>query len=406
MKADKRPWIAYVGPVAFPEGGAAARRILGNAQALRDAGYDVVIVSGQKAVGETDRLSIQPGISCVSVNERDGEHLPRFLRYARYARMGRRSRQWLHAQQIPPEAIIVYSGYSPYLLHLTNWARRQHIPILFDAVEWYTASSWPKFLASPYLWNIELAMRVLIPRLDGVVAISRCLEEYYTSRGLPVVRVPPLLDVQALSERTRSRKNGPLRLAYAGSPGAGKDLLDIVVGTVVRQAQAGNGIVLDIVGVNEDHIRTLPALAGLGARALPGCLRLHGQVPHWRAVEVVADADYTVFLRPENRVSRCGFPTKFVESMAVGTPVVTNLTSDLGEHLADGKNGFICRNATSDALHETLRRILTLSPAEHLKLRHGALIEARRSFGYRLYSETLHNFVLQVKRQKSKTKRQ
>ena len=43
-----RPWIAYVGPVAFPEGGAAARRILGNAKALVGAGHDVVIVSGQR----------------------------------------------------------------------------------------------------------------------------------------------------------------------------------------------------------------------------------------------------------------------------------------------------------------------------------------------------------------------
>ena len=33
-----RPFVVYVGPFAFPDGGAAARRILGNALSLVEAG--------------------------------------------------------------------------------------------------------------------------------------------------------------------------------------------------------------------------------------------------------------------------------------------------------------------------------------------------------------------------------
>jgi len=43
------PCVAYAGPSSFPNGGAAARRILGNALALRDAGYRVAVGSGQIA---------------------------------------------------------------------------------------------------------------------------------------------------------------------------------------------------------------------------------------------------------------------------------------------------------------------------------------------------------------------
>ena len=88
-----RPWIAYVGPVAFPEGGAAARRILGNAKALVAAGYDVVIVSGQRPGEQGVIFDVAPGIRCVSTSERDAEHLPKTVRYARYVMMGARSRQ-------------------------------------------------------------------------------------------------------------------------------------------------------------------------------------------------------------------------------------------------------------------------------------------------------------------------
>ena len=31
---DERPWVAYVGPFGYPDGGAAARRVLGMAESL------------------------------------------------------------------------------------------------------------------------------------------------------------------------------------------------------------------------------------------------------------------------------------------------------------------------------------------------------------------------------------
>lgn len=42
----ERPWIAYVGPFHYPDGGAAARRVLGMAESFSLAGFDVVVASG------------------------------------------------------------------------------------------------------------------------------------------------------------------------------------------------------------------------------------------------------------------------------------------------------------------------------------------------------------------------
>jgi len=379
--AERRAWIAYVGPVDFPEGGAAARRILGNAKALVAAGYEVVIVSGQRPGAEGEMFDVAPGIRCVSANERDAEHMPKVLRYTRYSVMGARSRRWLDAQTDLPAAVILYSGYSPYLLQFKGWARRRGVALLFDAVEWYAASSLFSFMLSPYLWNTEFAMRVLIPQLDGVVAISRALENYYCARGLPVSRVPPLFDP---AEITRSSHepvvNGPLRLVYSGSPGQ-KDLLDTVIEAVI-QRDGGKGIVqLDIAGLSEAELRSRPPLRKRG-RVIPDCLIAHGRVSHARSMEIVGQADFTVFLRNVNRVSRNGFPTKFVESLALGTPVITNITSDLAEHLRDGHTGLICPGPTLVDLDATLGRALALSFDSRLALRCCARAEAERAFSY------------------------
>lgn len=385
---DIRPWIAYVGPVEFPEGGAAARRIFGNAKALVEAGYDVVIVSGQPPAPGCEIIDVAPGIRCVSVNERDAEHLPKVLRYARYALMGARSRRWLDAQTSLPAAVILYSGYSPYLLQFMGWARRRGVALLFDAVEWYAAPNLSGFMVSPYLWNTELAMRVLIPQLDGVVAISRALESYYRGRGLPVARVPPLFDPAEIVPSLPEPGDGvPLRLVYSGSPGR-KDLIDIVIETVIRRDAGAGSLRLEIVGLSEAELRSRLPLRKRGG-VIPKCLVAHGKVSHARSMELVGQADFTVFLRHVNRVSTNGFPTKFVESLAMGTPVITNITSDLAEHLRDGDTGLICPEPTPAGLEVTLDRALGLDTAARRALRDAARAEAEKAFSYGAHVEAL-----------------
>lgn len=395
--AETRPWIAYVGPVACPEGGAAAQRILGNAKALVGAGYDVVIVSGQRAGPEGEVFDVAPGIRCASVNERDAEHLPKVLRYMRYTVMGARSRSWLDKQGSLPDAVILYSGYSPYLLQFTGWARRRGVALLFDATEWYSAPSLLGFLASPYLWNTEFAMRVLIPRLDGVVAISRALENYYSAKGLQVCRVPPLFDpAQRAPSFPEADGRGPLRLVYSGSPGR-KDLLDTVIETVIRHDAATGRVQLEIVGLSEAELRRRAPLRQRGGE-IPASLRAHGRVSHERSMQLVGEADFQVFLRHVNRVSTHGFPTKFVESLALGTPVITNITSDLADHLRDGETGLICPQPTQATLEATLQRALGLDAETRRAMRVAARAEAERAFSPAEHSVALGDLIARSRR--------
>lgn len=382
-----RPWVVYVGPFAFPDGGAAARRILGNAQSLVAAGYQVLILSGQTAADDAVR-PFADGIFLASTSERDGEHLPNLLRLGRYVGMGAKSRRWLEAFGARPDAVILYSGYTPYILQLKAWCRRRRTPLIFDAVEWYTAASPIRFMASPYLWQTEVAMRVLVPRLDGVIAISRFLEAHYAAAGLEVYRTPPTLDLAALVPGG-GRGGGALSLVYAGTPGRTKDQLNEIVSAVLALDREGDRLVLNVYGPGPDEVHRLPAM---GRRTSPSVVA-HGHVSQEAAIRAVGRADFSVLTRRPDRVSTAGFPTKFVESLAVATPVIANFTGDLDQHLIDGVNGLVCDGYRAETVGRTLGRALALTPAERARMRLAARHTAETAFDYRRHSSGLRHLV-------------
>lgn len=393
-----KPWIAYVGPVPFPEGTAGSRRILGNALSMATAGRDVVVISGGEEDCPEMRL-VAPGVRVISVRERVRSCRSRHYQYMNYPLMGRRTREWIGAQKYPPEAIVIYGGYVPYLMNLTGWARRHSIPVIFDAVEWYAAETWLGFALSPYLWSTEAAMRLLVPRADGVLAISRALESYYGRRGMPVLRVPPLIDTEAWPIDTGNQPpKTPLTLAYAGSPGR-KDLLDTVVAAVLAVDENRQVLRLEIAGIDELELLRLPAISEWAASngpELPNCIAVRGRISHASSMAMIGAAHFSVFTRRMNRVSTFGFPTKFVESFAAGTPVITNLTSDLQDHLRDGENGLVCEGPDQSDLERSLQRALRISVDEIRKMRAKARSEGERAFDYHRHAARFDAFLTRI----------
>ena len=405
-------WIAYVGPIDFPEGGAATRRVLGMSQSLRDAGYRVTVVSGYLSANraEGESVAVEPGIESVQVNERSAEHLPKWLRFARYFTMGRRSRSWFEQQSEWPKAIIVYSGYSPYLLSFTRWAKKRGIKIIFDAVEWYAAESWLGFITSPYLMNTEFAMRYLIPKTDGVICISSALEQYYNRRGMSTVRVPPTLVVKDMNELARESRGlsfdkDSLQIVYAGSPGKGKDRLDKIA-FAVRQFnsnQTSNSrcknrtVELHIVGMCArdflDYMAHSPELGTWNHAMLKDSgIICHGRISNSDVKTLLQTAHFTICIREINRVSTYGFSTKFVESIACGCPVISNITSDLGQ-FHNSQTGIIVSGTSLIDIQSALNHATSLSQRDYQSIQSEAHQIASKYFDVAHYAKPLKQFI-------------
>ena len=109
----------------------------------------------------------------------------------------------------------------------------------------------------------------------------------------------------------------------------------------------------------------------------------------------IMNSDFTILLRDSKVSTNAGFPTKVSESLALGVPVLSNITSDLCNYIIDGKNGFVLKDPNDNKKNlEIMKRILLLdySQINAMKL----LTFEDCAFDYRKYSDCFGVFFRQL----------
>jgi len=382
--------IIYIGPFLFPNGGAAARRILGNAMSFRDAGCEVVIASGQMRDGV---VSEYEGFEVVSLEERTAERYPRYLKHLFYLSMGKKSIEWLNSLEKKPDMIVLYSGYTPYLMKLIPWCKDNGVKFVFDAVEWYDPKSFWHGVLSPYQWNIEIALRYYSKKTQAVIAISSFLEKHYRTKGCEVVKIPPTLDMKKVIPNLETY-NDVLTLSYTGTPGH-KDLFNEYLEAVLQISEEGGNIRFCFAGVTIEQLVKFEALQtrGISKDDIPKVLDCRGVTTQKEAMDITKNADFSLLLRRVERYAQAGFPTKVVESLSMGTPVICNLTSDLKDYITHKQDGLICDEPTVESLKQSIKEALLLTKDKKQSMRQNARDIAQKSFDYRCYIDIIKQLV-------------
>jgi glycosyltransferase involved in cell wall biosynthesis len=367
------------------------------ARSLADAGYDVVVGSGGAeplAPVNLDEGESPGSITYLGLGELPPPGTPLFAKSLQlFIHWGKKTVAWLDAQPIKPSYVIVYGGSAQYMFHLVPWCRRNRIPLIADVVEWYAPHQLFGGYFGPFHISAKIALKYQYPKCDGIIAISSYLKEHYSKLGCKVFIVPPTLDVSRvpLTPKVSSDTPLPLTLVYSGTP-AKKDLLGNIIHGISQVDPYGGRIRLLVIGPSLEQVKHL-----LNCSNTPPFVQVLGRIPQEDVANILQEADFSVLLREPQRFAQAGFPTKFVESMANGTPVIANLTSDLGLYLHDGINGLICRDHSAKAFAETLQRAQLLLPTVRDKMRHAARKEAERSFEFSNYTALLNSFLKDVR---------
>lgn len=384
-----REWIAYVGPFTFPWGQPGSRRVYGVACCLVECGYDVVVCSGRYSPSREALTSSDGSIiyyeGSGELSDLDDSKFTK-AKKALWAQ-GNETMRWLESQATEPKCIITYGGLSIFMHRIQRWASKRSIPVVADVVEWYDGSHMRGGRFGPLHISSELAMRWYFPRCKGVIAISSFLKEYF-SGYCSVIRVPPLVDNVRHILRAFDSNLG-LRIIYAGTPGK-KDLLGVVIRGLCSITMDPRKVTLQIIGPSLEEVQSL--FAG----DLPPNIEVVGRVPQQMVAEYLECADFSVLLRQPERFAQAGFSTKFVESMAVGTPVIANLTSDIGLYLKDGENGIVCDDFTEECFSSAIERILSLRPDQVSKMRVAAANTAENFFCHYVYVDQMRDFIDKV----------
>lgn len=346
--------VVLVSQYRFPEGDAGSVRFYNFALTLQHLEYDVLVIGlGESTLGKQYFRGV-PYLSLRSQN--------RYTSYLFYMCRLKKVLNQLEREGSHIEAIVCGYTMIDVLLFLKLYCRRYGIKLIKDVVEWYSPQQFTgrQLSLSYQMKNFE--NRVVVSPSVRVIAISRYLQRYFVSRGCVTGRIPIYFDVAQMPVRTGT-DDGFLHLAYAGSPGR-KDYLYLMLnGLLLLEPAQLERVKLTLMGVSVSQVQMM--LSPSEYIALEPILDIRGRVSHAEVLPLLCQSDFSILLRDSQaRYAQAGFPTKIIESLGVGLPVMCNYSSDLAEFLIDRENALIVHDLTSQAFCETVIRALSLNSAD------------------------------------------
>ena len=351
-------------------------------RALRDRECEVELCG----VGDD---SIFDGMTCRTLNPHRSNKV---LNWLAYRMLGRNASSFVRRNLNRFDVVVASFLPSDATAKIKEMCRETGITFAVDCTEWYTPEEFPGGETdSAYLDHVRLLTEIIDPSVK-VIAISSYLEHYFEEKGCEVLRVPSVLDIAALEpEQPFASKHESVSIMYAGSP-AKKDSLGVILKAIeLLNDDTLERLTFDFYGVGDVDLR---GYMSEGVK-LPLCVRAHGRVSREEVVSSLHHSDFTVLMRdPGKRFAQAGMPTKVTESLGCGTPVIANITSDLGDYLKDGEDALIVEDYSAEACARALRKAAGLTASERAAMRIKSCAAARAGLDYRVYADSLDVFLL------------
>lgn len=268
------------------------------------------------------------------------------------------------------------------------------LPLLVDCMEWHEYWQFKYGRFSLSYWRFLWSFHFIVPLAHGVLVTSNLLVKYFESRGSKVMRLIPQIDVSEFLEHQALYPNDTsLHLFYAGTPHK-KDNLEIVLSALsALPLSKRSRIKFTIAGVSLSDVKTMALNCSIEWNNIEPQLRILGKIPRAQVTKELAKMDFLVLIRPNSRYSNAGFPSKITESLAAGTPVITNLTSDLNEFLQDLSNSIIVKDTSIFSIVAALEKALLLNQNELTNMHNQAKITALSYFDYHVMQLQLLKFL-------------
>jgi len=369
--------VLYIGNFSFPLGNAAGKRVYANGKLMRKLGYRVLYVGTDNEMQNNSKLKD-------TKREYDG------FEYFNFA-YPRSKYDWINYNSFYNNLIelindmnlkldlVIYYG-SPTLSFfdrkLIKFCKINRIKIVSDCVDWLTTkTNNPIFNLIKGIDN-TYQKSYLNKQVDGLIVISRYLENYYKKAGLKTVIIPPLSPdkFENMSVSNRYKK-----IVYAGLPfrkgqpisnlDVLKDRIDKMIELMAKAKEKGATFIFDIYGfTREEYLTVIPSQKTF-VDLLENNIVFHGMQTNNKIIEAIIKADFTLLIRDVNRDTSAGFPTKVSESISCGTPVITTKTSDLEDYIKDNVNSFFLEPDVERALPQLIKILsLNKSAIKQLKI--------------------------------------
>lgn len=358
--------IIYLGNFKVLEMNAAGKRVFANAKLLEKCGYHVVLI-GNDSFPQKELKSVAiDGIEVYSF-----ESYKKKIRRVDILAYFKTFKEIIQKHE-KVSHIICYGSPSLSLFNLLviRFANNKRITVVTDVVDWLSADSGNFVFRFLKQTDINFRNGYINTRYDKIIVISQWLKEYYSKYYdiNKIIVIPPLI----YNKPKESLPNNTItELIYAGVPftlnhritnlSNVKDRIDIMLKLLRIAKERGASFHLSIYGFTKEQLlHSIPSLIDDVSR-LNDSVCFFGKVPMKTISKALEDADYTIFFRNISRTTMAGFPTKIVESLSAGVPVITTKTTNIEDYVNIGTEVFYLNLDREDESIETLMLLLKMN---------------------------------------------
>lgn len=372
----------------YPNGNAGAVRQHAFAKLYQECGFDVVVVG----MGDSTDFTVKEydGVKYTSFRRMPNNTINKALNWFLY---GRRLRKFIRTCGFEfTDVLFVNTYFSSVLAWIKRYCRKRGIGLFHDSVEWYSPEEFKlKKCDIAYVKNNRLNTKE-IDKSFKVIAISRYLFDHYRSRGIDAIRIPVIMDSKSISYEKNTRGD-KLIVSYAGRIGKKDYIGNIIRAFLLLSDDEKAKIELRLMGANIDEASQITGISKDDLERNRDVIHCMGRVPRSVVLQNLQETDFTVLIRGSSlRYARAGFPTKVVESLMSGTPVICNLSSDLDEYLIDGENAVIVKDMDIQSVAQALRSALEIPFEKRKEMQARARKTAEEFFDYRRYVDVFREW--------------
>lgn len=255
-------------------------------------------------------------------------------------------------------SMIVICSLDPKSIKMVKrYCVANNIKLFIDIVELASPKEKKLGLLSPSLrMNHKIVKRSVTKEMTAIV-ISHYFEEFYKNKGIETIYIPNLYTKEDFVEPTSNK----LTFGFIGYPQK-KDALDLILEALIElYKQVGDSFEFKVVGIDEEQVFTKWPNFKKDKVIIDKFAKFYGKVKEREQIkEIYHSLDYSIIMRnPDLEVTKSGFPTKFVESLSFGRPVIANDTSDIFCYLTEGYNGYVVKSFSSESLLVSLLRVIS-----------------------------------------------
>ncbi|MFS1413861.1 hypothetical protein BCU70_21370 [Vibrio sp. 10N.286.49.C2] len=348
--------IIYVGGFKLPDRSASALRAMEFSYLIKKSGYEPIIIG---KLDDENHKSYE-GIPCYSIDSKGCKYNLDIGSIERViSEIGSNTIHSMVAYNYPPIA----------LFKLMVFCKRKNIQLIADLTEWYGWDGVGIYRDTVRFLATQLRMRVLCRLIKKKIYASSFLDEFYNNHKGYILPFCTSIERNVWANEEKTLNNDITHFVYAGSPGykLAKDRIDKIISAFYRINDKTTKYKFNIVGISKTEYIDIYPEHEVFLKELEDKITFKGRLSHKETLIIVRNSDFSILIRPDNRVSNVGFSTKIVESLACETPVIVNITSDIEKYIEESRTGILI-GQLDRALDSALIKSINMTKEERLEM--------------------------------------